>query len=139
MTFYLNINLVFVWATLHVQCTSHALTDFVTKVANAVDCQAGVFLDLSKAFDTLDHAILLSKLEACGTSLGQPINGEQTTLYFHDRKQFVQINDSKSDALIKQIFGLLQGSILGPLFFIIYINDLLACSNELEFIILLIC
>ena len=139
MTFYLNINLVFVWATLHVQCTSHALTDFVTKVANAVDCQAGVFLDLSKAFDTLDHAILLSKLEACGTSLGQPINGEQTTLYFHDRKQFVQINDSKSDALIRQIFGLLQGSILGPLFFIIYINDLLACSNELEFIILLIC
>ena len=39
MTFYLNINLVFVLATLHVQCTSHALTDFVTKVANAVDCQ----------------------------------------------------------------------------------------------------
>ena len=52
MTFYLNINLVFVLATLHVQCTSHALTDFVTKVANAIDCQkylTGVYLDLSKA------------------------------------------------------------------------------------------
>ena len=95
--------------------TSHALINFVNKVANTVDCQkylAGIFLDLSKAFDTLDHAILLSKLEACGITgtAHQWIND-----YFRNKMQYVQIDDSKSDAL-RQICGVPQGSILGPLF-----------------------
>ena len=58
--------------------TSHTLINFVNKVANAVDCQkylAGIFLDLSKAFHTLDHAIQLSKLEACNITGTLPING----------------------------------------------------------------
>ena len=127
MTYYLNIG----FRPGH--STSHALINFVNKVANAVDCQtylAGILLDLLKAFDTLDHAILLSKLEACG------ITGtahQWITDYFRNRIQYVQIDDSKSDAL-RQICGVPQRSILASLFFIIYINDLPACSNELEFI-----
>ena len=95
--------------------TSHALINFVSKVANAVDCHkylAGIFLDLSKAFDTLDHAILLSKLEACGIT---GTADQWITDYFRNRMQYVQIGDSKSDAL-RQICGVPQGSILGPSF-----------------------
>ena len=78
--------------------TSQPLINFVNKVANAVDCQkylAGIFLDLSKAFDALDHAILLSKSEACGIT---ETAHRWITDYFRNRIQYVQIEDSKSDA-----------------------------------------
>ena len=75
---------------------------------------------LIKAFDTLDHQILFHELEhygVCGPAL------QWIKSYFSNRNQFVQINDTRSSEQIIRC-GVPQGSILGPLFFILYINDL---------------
>ena len=81
---------------------------------------AGVFVDLKKAFDTVDHNILLRKLDYYGT---RGIANQWFSSYLQKRKQFVSIQNNMSS--IKEILaGVPQGSGLGLLLFLIYINDL---------------
>ena len=80
----------------------------------------GVFIDLQKAFDTVDHEILLSKL--CHYGIRGTSNNWFRS-YLTNRQQFVTVNGKDSDLRIMK-FGVSQGSVLGPLLFLIYINDL---------------
>ena len=115
--------------------TYMAVLDFVININHAIDNDKYtlvVFMDLSKAFDTTDHNILLSKSYHYGFPAIH--NYDWFASYLSNRKQYVSYQNTKS-SYENVMCGVPQGYILGSLLFILYMNDICFTSSLLKFIL----
>ena len=103
--------------------TEHAVIQLISQILDAFNenkYTLGIFIDLSKAFDTVDHDILLKKLDMYGI---KGINLKWFHSYLTNRKQFIKYRDQNTNLEVLRC-GVPQGSIVGPLHFVIFVNGL---------------
>ena len=109
--------------------TSHGLiniTENMTKALDEANVGCGVFLDLQKTFDNVDHQILLAKVNYYG--IGR-VSNDWFKSYLSNCNQYISINGYDSGCAVINC-GVSQGSVLGPLLFLLYINNI---NQEIKF------